>query len=203
MNLFNNINHIYYFFNYRKQNQNRFKQKFRRNKSNSHYVFDTKLIANLFFKVPLWITFENGFDFKKLMKSFKSKNHVYKVADDEKKIDYYKFTDEKELNNNLDANFEAENLVSNLFDQNSFVKMLIAKIFKNEFKNKFKLYRCKNIKFFLFAIIDCEVIFENNANRLNKQKPTFITLKRRKNLSSKNSKTINVWNLKLSTIFCL
>lgn len=139
MNLFNNTDHIQYLFAYQEQDQNRFKHKSRREKSNSDRVFDTKIIADSFFKIPLKITFENKSDLKKSNKNFRSKGHVYMIENDEKKIDYYEFNDK---NDDVDsnANHENKNYTLDVFDQkNFFIDMIITDVFKE----KSSIFQCK------------------------------------------------------------
>ena len=100
-------------------------------KKNFNRVFDSKIIIDFSFKIRFQITTENEFDFKKKKwkkkKFFKQKNNAYMIADDEKKVDYYKLNNENESNDNekFNANHENENSSSNSFDQkNSFVELM-------------------------------------------------------------------------------
>lgn len=78
MNLLSIIDHIHFSFIHKWNQKTRFEK--------SNFVFENKIIADT--KVPLQITSKKKFDFKKLNKNFKSKNHAYVADEKEKDVNY-------------------------------------------------------------------------------------------------------------------
>lgn len=169
MNFLNITDQIKYFFIYHDQN---FKQN-RQKKFDSNCVFDTKIIIDSFFKMRFQITSKNKFDFKK-KKFFKTKSHVYMTNDDEKKIDYYEFNNEK---NQLESKTNHEN-------QNSF---------SNQFEKKFFVELTNSIMSSLFKSIQCKkckiVFFFNNKLHIHIRNKCFDKFRQNINLAIQNATT--------------
>lgn len=159
MNFFNITNYFQYVSAYK--NQNSFKQKSRRDKSNSNRVFGTKIIIDSSFKILFKITFKSKFDFKKsTIKNLKQKEHAYIIVDDEKKVDYYDSSNE-EKNDDFNANHENKNSTSNLSKHDSiFAEIIMITNFKSFQCKKCRILFIFNNKLFHHIRSEC-----NSQNR--------------------------------------
>lgn len=185
MNFFNITDHIQYSSIYHKQNQNQFK-KLRRKKSNSNRVFDTKTIANSFFKIFFRITSRSEFDFKKSNKNFKRRKHVYMIDDDEKKSTITNSTTKKTTIKTWIMKKKASH------QHFSSKRIFWWKWSLSKSSTISDSIYAKNVKFFSRLIINYTITFETNAKQIE-SKINFVILSIKTNQNwqiSRNLSTI-------------
>ena len=156
MNLFNSFDQIKYSFVYHDQNSFKEQKKF-----DFDRIFAIKIISSSF-KTFFQITSKNEFDSEKnkYKKFFKQKNHVYMIKNDEKKVDYYKFSNDEKTNDNHDSK---QNLNANYDDENSFASSDQKKIFvkmSDSILTKF-MRICKKCRFHFFFNNRLHVYIQN------------------------------------------